>query len=96
MFIHIYIHIHTHIHPHPKNPKQTGLRELLEQPLAHPVLKQALPLAAPLLHDKTPRVRAAFVGLLQRVKVLGVRDIRFYEVVPVEQLLARCVFINYI
>ncbi len=53
------------------------------------MLKQALPLAAPLLHDKTPRVRAAFVGLLQRVKALGVRDIRFYEVVPVEQLLAR-------
>jgi condensin-2 complex subunit G2 len=66
-----------------------GLKELLEQPLAHPVLKQALPLAAPLLHDKTPRVRAAFVGLLQRVKALGVRDIRFYDVVPVEQLLAR-------
>ncbi|GAB5035027.1 heat repeat domain containing protein [Nannochloropsis oceanica] len=64
-----------------------GLTELLEQPLAHPVLKQALPLTAPLLQDKTPRVRLAFVGLLQKVK--AVRDIKFYQVVPVEHLLAR-------
>ena len=64
-----------------------GLTELLEQPLAHPVLKQALPLTAPLLHDKAPRVRSAFVGLLQKVK--AVRDIKFYQVVPVEHLLAR-------
>eukprot|EP00624_Nannochloropsis_granulata_P001542 evm.model.NODE_17594_length_8172_cov_15.400881.2 len=64
-----------------------GLTELLEQPLAHPVLKQALPLTAPLLQDKTPRVRSAFVGLLQKVK--AVRDIKFYQVVPVEHLLAR-------
>lgn len=64
-----------------------GLQQLLEQPLAHPVLKSALPLTAPLLQDKTPRVRAAFVGLLQKVK--SVRDIKFYEVVPVEHLLAR-------
>lgn len=64
-----------------------GLAELLEQPLAHPVLKTALPLTAPLLNDKTPRVRSAFVGLLQKVK--AVRDIKFFQVVPVEHLLAR-------
>jgi condensin-2 complex subunit G2 len=65
-----------------------GLCSLLDQPLAHPVLKGALPLTAPLLHDRTERVRAAYVALLSRVK--AVRDIKFYHVVPVEQLLARC------
>lgn len=44
-----------------------GLTLLLDNPLAHPVLRAALPLAAPLLHDKAERVRAAFLHLLNKV-----------------------------
>jgi hypothetical protein len=46
-----------------------GLALLLDQPLSHPVLRAALPLAAPLLHDKADRVRAAFLTLLNKVRL---------------------------
>jgi condensin-2 complex subunit G2 len=45
----------------------TGLGEVLDQPLAHTVLKGLLPLMANALHDKAPAVRLAFIGVLNKV-----------------------------
>ncbi|KAL6047782.1 Condensin-2 complex subunit G2 [Balamuthia mandrillaris] len=64
-----------------------GLRFLLDNHLCHPTLKTLLPQLANLIHDNSERVRGAFLSLLCDIKQL--RSIRFYEVVPLEQLLAR-------
>ncbi len=46
-----------------------------------------LPSLSPLLHDTAEKVRVAFVDLLTSVKTI--RSIRFYDIVPVDQLLHR-------
>ena len=40
-----------------------------------------------MIHDRSPKVRSAFVKMLLRVK--HVRSIRFYNVCPISDLLAR-------
>ena len=45
----------------------SGLGQVLEQPLAHSVLKGLLPLLSNALHDKSQAVRLAFVQLLNKV-----------------------------
>ena len=64
-----------------------GLRFLLDQRLAHPILKVVLPHLAELIHDKSEKVRLALIALLVAVK--RVRAIKFWDVVPVEELLQR-------
>ncbi|KAJ4456690.1 putative Condensin-2 complex subunit G2 [Paratrimastix pyriformis] len=64
-----------------------GLRDLLANPLAQPVLKELLPKLGMLLHDNTERVRAAFIDLLLAVR--DIRSIRFDRVVPLDHVLYR-------
>jgi len=64
-----------------------GLAYLLDNHEAHALLKVLLPHAKDSLHDRSPRVRAAFVKMLLRVN--GVRSIRFFDVSPVAHLLCR-------
>jgi len=64
-----------------------GLTSLLDNPLAHVALKGALPHVKGAMHDKSERVRIAMVNLLLKVKT--VREIKFYDVVPVDDLLYR-------
>ena len=45
----------------------SGLGHILEQPLAHSVLKGLLPLLSNALHDKSQAVRLAFVQILNKV-----------------------------
>ena len=66
-----------------------GLAFLLDQVLSHPVMASLLPVLAPLLHDRSERVRASFLALLLRVQSL--RSIRFYDVVAADDLMARLV-----
>ena len=65
----------------------TGLHSLLEQPLAHSVLKQLLPALVKAVHDTSERVRVAFLTILCKVK--DIRNMVFYNIVPVDQLLLR-------
>ena len=64
-----------------------GLRELLENPLTHGVLKGLLSVLSNVIHDSSERVRVAFIKLLCQIKTI--RGIRFYEIVSVEHLLGR-------
>ena len=79
-----------------------GLKYLLENHLSQPSLKGTvcwenifdsfsvpalLPQLTNLIHDHSDRVRASFVDLLCEIKKS--RIIRFYDIVPVEHLLAR-------
>jgi hypothetical protein len=65
----------------------SGLAVLLDNPLSHPLLQLLLPRLAPLVHDNAERVQTALLQLLLSVKRL--RVIRFYDVVPQEELLLR-------
>jgi len=64
-----------------------GLGELFQQPLTHTLLKQLLPLLRNSIHDKSEKVRVAFMKILCQVK--GIRGMHFYDIVPVDHLLAR-------
>lgn len=64
-----------------------GLGYLLDNQLSHLTLKEVLPRLEFMIHDRSPKVRSGFVALLLRVK--HVRSIRFYNVCPVADLLAR-------
>ena len=64
-----------------------GLYELFQQPLAHGVLKQLLPLLRNSIHDKAEKVRVAFIRILCQMK--GIRGMHFYDVVSVDHLLER-------
>ena len=64
-----------------------GLAFLVEQPLAQPVLKKALPRCAHLLTDSNARTRKAFASVLRAVR--GVRAIKLTDVVPSDKLLVR-------
>eukprot|EP01116_Phalansterium_solitarium_P018133 TRINITY_DN4690_c0_g1_i1.p4 TRINITY_DN4690_c0_g1~~TRINITY_DN4690_c0_g1_i1.p4 ORF type:complete len:220 (-),score=70.36 TRINITY_DN4690_c0_g1_i1:314-973(-) len=64
-----------------------GLTYILDNHLSQPLLKAVLPKLLPLLHDQTERVRIAFINLLTAVK--SIKAIKFYEIAPVEHLLAR-------
>ena len=62
----------------------SGLGQVLEQPLAHSVLKGLLPLLSNALHDKSQAVRLAFVRVLNQVK--DIRGIHFYQIVNIEHI----------
>eukprot|EP00981_Chlorochromonas_danica_P008526 scaffold2208_cov170-Ochromonas_danica.AAC.10 len=64
-----------------------GVQELLQQPAAHRSLKTLLPLLRNYIHDKSDKVRIAFIHLLVAIK--SVQGIVFYEIVPLPHLLAR-------
>ena len=64
-----------------------GLGYLLDNQLSHLALKDCLPRLDFMIHDRSPKVRGAFVALLLRVK--HVRSIKFYNVCPIADLLAR-------
>ncbi|KAF5833222.1 condensin II non structural maintenance of chromosomes subunit-domain-containing protein [Dunaliella salina] len=63
-----------------------GLTLLVDNPHAQPVLKRALPQLAALLGDPSLKVREAMASLLAAVQ--RTRVIHFYDVVPLEGLLA--------
>lgn len=64
-----------------------GLQYLLDNHLSHPILKALLPKLSPMIHDTAERVRIAFVDLLTYVR--SIKLIKFYEIIPVEELLLR-------
>jgi condensin-2 complex subunit G2 len=59
----------------------------MDNHLSLPFLKKLLPQMETMVHDPSERVRAAFFELLLVIK--GVRDIKFYDVIPIDHLLAR-------
>ena len=65
----------------------SGLGQVLDQPLAHGVLKGLLPLLCNALHDKSQAVRLEFVRVLNKVK--NIKGIHFYQIVSVEHLQRR-------
>ena len=64
-----------------------GLGTLLQQPLTHILMKQLLPMLKLSIHDKSEKVRIAFIKVLCQVK--SIRDMHFYEIVSVDHLLER-------
>ncbi|WAR06565.1 CNDG2-like protein [Mya arenaria] len=66
-----------------------GLTVLLENPLCHPFLKPLLPEIHNHFHDVSESVRIAMLNLLCSVKSL--RTIKYWNIVPLEHLLARLV-----
>ncbi|DBA04993.1 TPA: hypothetical protein N0F65_006995 [Lagenidium giganteum] len=62
---------------------------ILDNYNSHTVLKPLLPMLAPLINDRNERARAEFASLLVRVK--SIRNLHFYDIVPVNDLLHRLV-----
>jgi hypothetical protein len=62
----------------------TALARLVANPAAQPLLRPLLPRAAHLLRDSSAAVRSAFAELL--VAARGVRSIKFYDIVAIEEL----------
>lgn len=66
-----------------------GIQYILDNHNSHAVLKPLLPMLAPLINDRNEKVRAEFGALLVRIK--SIRNLHFYDVVPVNELLCRMV-----
>ncbi|POM66038.1 Condensin-2 complex subunit G2, partial [Phytophthora palmivora] len=66
-----------------------GIQFILDNHNSHSILKPLLPMLAPLINDRNEKVRAAFGALLVRIK--SIRNLHFYDVVPVNDLLCRLV-----
>jgi hypothetical protein len=66
-----------------------GVSFLIDQVLAHPTLGSLLPTMASLLHDRSERVRVAFLSLLCKVQHL--KTIKFYDIVDPDELMSRLV-----
>ena len=64
-----------------------SITSLLESPQSRAILRPLLPSLGNLIHDKAERVRVAAVRMLLAIK--RIPGIRFYHVVPVDQLTAR-------
>ena len=64
-----------------------GVKTLLSTPASHVYLRKVLPRLADRVHDTSEAVRGAVLELLLTVK--AVKSIRFWDVVPLEALLAR-------
>jgi len=62
-----------------------GLVDLLDNPLAHPLLKLLLPKLEPMLYDASAKVRCAFANLLLSLR--GVQGLRWHEIVDIQKLL---------
>ncbi|CAH0522262.1 unnamed protein product [Peronospora belbahrii] len=66
-----------------------GVQFILDNHNSHSILKPLLPMLAPLINDRNEKVRAEFCALLVRIK--SIRNMHFYDVVPVNDLLCRMV-----
>ncbi|ETL28018.1 hypothetical protein L916_18530 [Phytophthora nicotianae] len=66
-----------------------GIQFILDNHNSHSILKPLLPMLAPLINDRNEKVRAEFGALLVRIK--SIRNLHFYDVVPVNDLLCRMV-----
>ncbi|KAG3118690.1 hypothetical protein PI124_g2793 [Phytophthora idaei] len=66
-----------------------GIQFILDNHNSHSILKSLLPMLAPLINDRNEKVRAEFGALLVRIK--SIRNLHFYDVVPVNDLLCRMV-----
>ncbi|CAI5713609.1 unnamed protein product [Peronospora destructor] len=66
-----------------------GVQFILDNHNSHSILKSLLPMLAPLINDRNEKVRAEFGALLVRIK--SIRNLHFYDVVPVNDLLCRMV-----
>ncbi|KAL9966949.1 hypothetical protein ACROYT_G025098 [Oculina patagonica] len=64
-----------------------GLKFLLDNRLSHPLLKPLLSNLQDLVHDQSEKVRIAFLDVLLLVK--GLKAIKFWNIVPLEQLLSQ-------
>ncbi|XP_073235471.1 condensin-2 complex subunit G2-like [Porites lutea] len=64
-----------------------GLKFVLDNRLSHPLLKPLLGNLQDLVHDTAERVRVAFLDVLILVK--GLKAIKFWNIVPLEQLLSQ-------
>lgn len=62
-----------------------ALTDLVDCPLAHPLLAVVLPKMAPQLYDASVKVRTAFMDLLLSLR--GVKDLQWHRMVSVEKLL---------
>ncbi|XP_019854077.1 PREDICTED: condensin-2 complex subunit G2-like isoform X1 [Amphimedon queenslandica] len=63
-----------------------GVGVVLDQRLSHRFLKEFLPVLKAHLHDRSERVRIAFLDLLILIK--GLRAIKFWTICSIDQLLA--------
>lgn len=64
-----------------------GIGVLLQQPLTHDLMRHLLPMLKLSIHDKSEKVRIAFMKILCQVK--SIRGMHFYEIVSVDHLLER-------
>ena len=64
-----------------------GLAVVLDNHVSHPLLAARLPLLAERIHDSCESVRVAMAELL--LKVRGVKGIKFFDVVPLPDILSR-------
>lgn len=60
---------------------------ILDNHLSHSVLKALLPKISTLFHDNNEVIRTKFLDLL--IKVKSIKHIRYYDIVPLKELLAR-------
>ncbi|GMF11795.1 unnamed protein product [Phytophthora lilii] len=67
----------------------SGIQFILDNHNSHSILKPLLPMLSPLINDRNEKVRAEFGALLVRIK--SIRNLHFYDVVPVNDLLCRMV-----
>ncbi|XP_043190471.1 condensin-2 complex subunit G2-like isoform X2 [Amphibalanus amphitrite] len=65
----------------------SGISVVLDNPFTHAYMKSALPFLADAFHDVQLSVRVAVCDLLLKVK--QIKNIRYFDVVPVKDLLAR-------
>lgn len=66
-----------------------GLEFLLRNHLARPLLATILPQLGKHIHDTSEKVRLSFMDLLLSIKSKRIRELRYFDVVPVEELLLR-------
>lgn len=66
-----------------------GLRTLLDNHLAHPLLVVVLPNLRPLVDDNVEKVRLSVLDMLLKIKEKRLKTLRYFDVVPVDDLLLR-------
>ncbi|PXF42082.1 Condensin-2 complex subunit G2 [Gracilariopsis chorda] len=66
-----------------------GIEFMVQNHLAGELLSRAVPRLKNLIHDKVERVRLAFLDLLISVKAKRMQSLRYFDIVPVEDLLLR-------
>lgn len=66
-----------------------GLRFMLSNHQTHPLLSVALPRLGNMVHDKVERVRVCFLNLLIELKAKRIVSARYFDIVPLEELLQR-------